>query len=126
MFRRTSKHSSSATLQRFLTGLVALLMAVVGGAGNIAHAQLSGKGEIKGTVKDPSGAVVTNATVTATDNKTGVSTSRPTNLSGDYDISPLDAGIYTVTVTATGFQKLTQADVHVNALETATYNPVVT
>jgi len=122
MFRPTSKHPSSAARQKILINLVGLLVTV---AGNVGDAQLSGKGEIKGTVKDPSGAVVTNATVTATDNKTGVSTSRPTNPSGDYAISPLDPGIYTVTVAATGFQKLTQADVHVNALETATYNPVV-
>jgi hypothetical protein len=102
-------------------------MLVLGGlAGGVARAQLAGKGEITGTVKDPSGAVVAGATVTATEVSTGVSTTRPTNSSGIYDISPLDAGVYVVTVTAKGFEKQTQADVHVNALEIADYNPVLT
>ena len=102
------------------------MLAIVGLAGGIAHAQLSGKGEIKGTVKDPSGAVVANATVTATDVSTGVSTSRTSNTSGEFDISPLDPAIYNLSVTANGFEKLTQNDVHVNALEIANYNPVLT
>jgi hypothetical protein len=87
---------------------------------------LAGKGEIKGTVKDPTGAVVANATVTATEASTGASTARPTNASGLYDISPLDAGVYVVTVTANGFEKLTQANVHVDALEIRDYDPVLT
>ena len=91
-----------------------------------AFAQLSGKGEIKGTVTDPTGAVVANATVTATEDTTGVHTVRQTNSAGDFDLSPLDPGIYTVTVTSTGFDKQTQANVHVNALEIQNYNPKLT
>jgi hypothetical protein len=111
---------------RFFSSFIAVVLAIAGLAGGIAHAQLSGKGEIKGTVKDPSGAVVANATVTATDVSTGVSTTRKSNSSGEYDISPLDPAIYTVSVTATGFEKLSQNDVHVNALEIADYSPVLT
>jgi len=88
-------------------------------SGGIAGAQLSGKGEIKGTVTDPSGAVVAGASVTALQATTGETTTRTTNSSGMYDISPLDPGIYTVTVEASGFRKQAQNDVHVNALEIA-------
>jgi hypothetical protein len=104
-------------------------LAVAAGAlfcGTSALAQLSGKGELKGTVKDPTGAVVANATVTATEDTTGVNTVRKSTSAGDYDLSPLDPGVYTVVVTATGFQKQTQANVHVNALEIQDYSPVLT
>src|ERR1700722_12800361 len=111
---------------RLRTHFLVVLTAIAFLTGGVAHAQLSGKGEIKGTVKDPTGAVVANATVTATEGTTGVSTSRPSNSSGDYDISPLDPGIYTVTVTASGFEKQAQGNVHVNALETTDFNPVLT
>ena len=114
---------SKVFTQRFGIGLGVVLLVL---AGSVAHAQLAGKGEISGTVKDPTGAVVTNATVSATSDATGVVVSRPTNSDGAFDISPLDAGTYTVTVTATGFEKLTQSNVQVNALEVADYNPVLT
>jgi hypothetical protein len=126
MFGQALKHLSRAASAKFCANFLAILLILVGLAGGVARAQLSGKGEIKGVVKDPSGAVVTNATVTATEVSTGVSTVRTTNSSGIYDISPLDAGVYLVTVTASGFEKQTQTDVHVNALEIQNYNPVLT
>src|ERR1035437_2605826 len=117
---------SKSISQRVYGCFLVLLLTVAGIGGSVARAQLSGKGEIKGTVKDPTGAVVANATVTATAVSTGVSVTRPTNSSGDYDLSPLDAGVYTVTVVATGFEKQTQTNLQVNALEVMNYNPVLT
>ncbi|MGD0442666.1 MAG: TonB-dependent receptor [Edaphobacter sp.] len=84
---------------------------------NSANAQLAGKGEIKGVVTDPSGAVVPGAVVTATSTSTGVKLTRTSSSSGDFDLTPLNPDIYTVTITAKGFETLTQQDVHVNALE---------
>src|SRR5579859_1479585 len=107
-------------------GLVLFLLTFAGVIGLVARAQLSGKGEIKGVVTDATGAVIANATVTGTESSTGVSISRSTNSSGLYDLSPLDAGIYTVTVVANGFEKLTQTNVHVNALEVQNYSPSMT
>lgn len=86
------------------------------------RAQLAGKGEIKGVVTDPSGAVVSNATVVVTSTTRGTKVSQKTNGSGSYDVTPLDADVYTVTVTASGFQTTKQEDVHVNSLEIATVN----
>ena len=114
------------TSQRILGCFLAVLLMVAGIGGSVACAQLSGKGEIKGTVTDPTGAVVANATVTATAVATGVSMSRTTSSSGDYDISPLEPGVYTVTVTATGFEKQTQANLQVNALEIRDYDAKLT
>jgi hypothetical protein len=123
MFRNLS---ISSLVSKLRAGFVLLLFTAACLGGGVARAQLSGKGEIKGTVKDPTGAVIPNATVTATAVATGTSTTRPSNGSGDFDISPLDAGVYSVTVVANGFEKLTQDNVQVNTLEITDYNPVLT
>ncbi len=91
-----------------------------------AGAQLSGKGSIVGVVKDPTGAIVPGATLTATNTANGTSVTRTSSGAGDFTLSPLDAGIYTVTVTMAGFEKITQQNVHVNALEVFNYNPTLT
>lgn len=89
----------------------------------LADAQLAGKGAISGTVTDNTGAVIPGATVTATNNATGISTTTTTTGSGLYVFDNLDPGVYTVTVTAKGFETLTQKGIHVNGTQTQTYNP---
>src|ERR1035437_7962617 len=102
----------------FLYGLLAALLAVV-----IATAQVGGSGTIQGTVTDPSGAVVGGASVTATNVATGVQTVRVTTDAGVFALPLLPAGEYTVTVTATGFQTVTQTHVIVEALANFAVNP---
>jgi hypothetical protein len=87
-----------------------------------ASAQLSGKGEIKGLITDPTGAVVPGATVVATSTTRGIKITRKSTSSGDYDISPLDADTYTLTVSANGFKTTSQENVVVDALEIASVN----
>lgn len=91
-----------------------------------AAAQLSGKGAISGTVSDKTGAVIPGAMVTATDQSTGISTSTTATGAGDFVFSNLNPGIYTVTSDAKGFERLIQKNIHVNALATQVYNPVLT
>src|SRR5581483_4384549 len=91
-----------------------------------AKAQLSGKGQINGTVTDTSGAAIPGAQVVVTSKQTSVSTKTTTTSAGDFSLPALDPGDYTVTVAATGFEKLIQKNVHVNALETQTFNPKLT
>jgi len=97
---------------------VILVLAVVAFT-STAFAQLSGKGSIRGTVEDSTGAVVPNASVVATNNATNVKTARLASSAGDYDISPLDPGDYTLSVSAEGFEGFVQEHIHVNALEVA-------
>ncbi len=59
---------------------------------------------IKGTVTDPSGAVVPNAAVTATNTATGVKYPTKTNASGDYFFPQLPVGTYSISVSAPGFK----------------------
>ena len=55
---------------------------------------------IVGTVTDPSGAVVTGATVTLLQVQTGIKRSDLTSSTGDYAFPLLDPGEYSVTVEA--------------------------
>ena len=96
-----------------LIGLFVLLT-----TSNVALAQMAGGGSIQGTITDPSGSVIPQATVTAVNNATKVRTARPTTTAGFYVISPLPAGEYTVSVEAAGFQTTTQEHVIVDALAT--------
>lgn len=90
-----------------------------------AMAQTAGEGAITGTVTDSSGAVVPNATVTAHNVATGVDTTRVTSSAGVYQISPLIIGNYSLTVSATGFQKFIQENIVINENQTFGLNPVI-
>jgi len=61
-------------------------------------------GTIRGTVTDPAGAIVTGATVTATNAASGVATATKTNGTGEYSIRFLQIGKYSLTVAAQGFE----------------------
>ncbi len=71
------------------------------------HAQQT-TGSIVGTVKDQTGAVVSTATVKATNVDTGFSRSAPTNGYGEYRIDYLPVGKYSVEVSAPGFERFVQ------------------
>ena len=58
---------------------------------------------LNGTVTDPQGAVVTSATVTATQTGTGVTRTANTNAQGFYDFTNLTPGDYSVKVEAPSF-----------------------
>jgi hypothetical protein len=71
-------------------------------------------GELRGTVSDPSGAVVTNATV-AIVTPDGKTVSVNTNKSGVYEIRNVIPGTYSVTAFAPGFSTFIQDKVDVAA-----------
>ena len=66
-------------------------------------------GDLAGVIKDPSGAVLPNATVTLKNNETGATESQKSSTSGTYRFSLLNPGSYTVSATATGFRTSTQS-----------------
>jgi Carboxypeptidase regulatory-like domain len=66
----------------------------------------SDNSSIVGTITDPSGALVDKATITLTNEATGVAHTTATNSSGFYTLPSLAPGRYTITVDAKGFQKL--------------------
>ncbi len=73
---------------------------------SLAQSDLSG---VSGTITDPSGAVVRGATVTVIDEATRAIHTATTNDSGYYTIPSLSPGRYTITVSASNFQKTTSS-----------------
>jgi len=101
-------------LRRYTTPTIVLLFASIVII-NRANAQTGGDGAITGTVLDSTGALIPNATVTATNTATGVVTTRHTSSGGLYQLSPLSIGTYTVTIEANGFKTETQQNIVINA-----------
>jgi hypothetical protein len=64
----------------------------------------SNAADLQGTVRDPNGAAVPNATVTAKNSATNVSREATTNDEGFYKIVNLPPGDYAVTVTASNYK----------------------
>ena len=62
------------------------------------------QGVITGTITDPTGAVVPNATVTARRVETGDTRTTTSNETGNYIFPLVDSGTYEVTCTAAGFK----------------------
>ena len=60
-------------------------------------------GNINGTVNDPSGAAVANASITITDTDRGISNKTTANESGNYEQTHLLAGHYKISASAPGF-----------------------
>jgi len=73
------------------------------------------RGAINGTVSDPSGAVVPNATVKATENATGIDHNTVTTSDGAFSFQDIPLGFYKITVTASGFPAYTVDKVEVVA-----------
>ena len=73
------------------------------------------RGAIHGSVEDPSGGVVANAQVKATDTATGAEHSTVTTSGGEFTFQDIPLGTYQVTVTASGFSKATFDKVPVTA-----------
>jgi Carboxypeptidase regulatory-like domain/TonB-dependent Receptor Plug Domain len=87
-----------------------------------AIGQISGTGGLTGTVTDPSGAVISGATVTAINIDTGETRTTATDARGSYKFSLLPPGNYRVTFSARGFKTLEVPSVAVSVTENATLN----
>src|SRR6185437_7728853 len=99
--------------------LLAYILAIVGPACIPAGAQQI-TGTIRGTVTDPSGAVVQQATVTATQIETGFTRSATTESSGAFVLLELPVGHYRLEVTASNFETYVQQGISLDVNETAT------
>jgi len=71
-------------------------------------------GAVVGTVTDPSGAVIGGASITVTNVDTSISVKATTDASGEYVVTPLSVGHYSVTVEATGFKRSIRTDITLN------------
>jgi Carboxypeptidase regulatory-like domain len=87
-----------------------------------SFAQTAETGALTGTVTDPSGAVITGATVTITNIGTGQSRTTTTDANGSYKFSLLPPGNYSVKFSAAGFKTADVPSVTVNVTETPVLN----
>jgi hypothetical protein len=75
------------------------------------YSQTAGTGSIQGSIADATGAVIQNASVTATNIATQVKHTAVTGGNGLYSFPNLDIGTYTVEVTAQGFEHYNQSNI---------------
>ena len=80
-------------------------------------------GNIRGTVKDPSGAVVREATVTVRQTETGLTRKTISDRNGNYVLLELPVGHYRLEVAARGFRLYVQNGITLNVNETASISP---
>src|SRR5262249_1766567 len=99
----TLRHSYHGGFMRSIN-LLRVVLACLLFAGMALAQGVGASGDIKGTVTDPSGAVVANATVTATDVEKGIKHTVTTDNNGQFHLTGLPPAAYSVSVTKTGFQ----------------------
>jgi len=96
-------------IKRVALAVFLLAVAVLPVAVRVA-AQTAGTGVVVGTVTDPSGAAISGAVVTLTDNATNSVRTTTTNDTGRYNFPNVVPGKYNVTITKSGFRQAKIAD----------------
>lgn len=104
------------TIRLLLFGLLIAAFAVVGAKAQLSTATLSG------TVTDPSGAVVPNATITLTQTETNFVRVAKSGADGSFHEEFLPIGPYRVTVEAAGFKKLERSGIVLAVMQSAMLN----
>ena len=97
---------------RALRGLVASLALLFFG-GSLAYAQVD-TGSIIGTIKDTSGAAISGAKVTLTNDDTGLVQTTTTGSEGEYIFTPIKIGKYSLAGESNGFERVTHTHVTVD------------
>jgi hypothetical protein len=98
------------------------VVAIVSIAFSVPGLYAQGYGTISGTVTDPSGASVVSATVKAIQTQTGRETVVTSGKEGDFVFPTLPPSVYSLSVSATGFQSYTQTDIVLQADQKLTAN----
>ncbi len=88
-------------------------------------AQLTTTATITGTVRDTTGAVIPQATITILNEQTGIQTTTESNAEGSFAVPALQVGRYTLKVAKQGFQTYTETGIDLHPSTVATVNPVM-
>ncbi|HSB26694.1 MAG TPA: TonB-dependent receptor, partial [Pyrinomonadaceae bacterium] len=108
---------SSRVISLLALRFTLLAICVVALAGVTALGQTTGSGTLRGTVKDPQGAIVRGATVTITNVRTKDERKATSNDDGNFVFASVTPGEYTMKVEAPGFKTTETTKL---AIETAT------
>jgi hypothetical protein len=101
----------------------ALCLALLGAMGSAVLAQSTTQGAIGGTVYDPTGAVIPNATVRIHNDGTNAESTVTADASGNFNAPLLEPGTYTVTIAAPGFEGYAAKSVTVQVGQMTTLLP---
>ena len=107
-------------MKRFTHLVLLAVFALTVGSGDL-FAQATASGTVQGTITDHTGAVVAGAQVVAKNKGTDLARTALTSDTGYFRFDLLTAGVYTVTVTKTGFATLSE-DVELLVGQVATVN----
>ena len=111
---------SSSLVCRILRALLPGVLAV-----SALHAQVD-TGRVEGTVKDPSGAVISGATVTLTNDATHVAQNVSSSATGTYVFGAVKPGVYTLTTKSAGFQTSTITGIEAHVQQNLTTDVTLT
>ncbi|HEY2116794.1 MAG TPA: TonB-dependent receptor [Candidatus Angelobacter sp.] len=101
--------------QRVASALFVLILA------GSAFSQTAATADLRGTVKDPHGAVIQNATITVRDEARNFERTVQSDASGSFTLLSLPPGHYRLTVDAKGFAKYVARDVGLTVGQAAEY-----
>ncbi|HEX3585305.1 MAG TPA: carboxypeptidase-like regulatory domain-containing protein, partial [Candidatus Angelobacter sp.] len=102
-------------IQRVAGALFAIFLA------GSAFSQTAATADLHGTVKDPHGAVIQNATITVRDDARNFERTVQSDASGSFTLLSLPPGHYKLTVDAKGFAKYVAKDVGLTVGQAAEY-----
>ena len=88
-----------------------LVLAALVAAGSIAYAQGGGAASLSGVVVDSTGGVMPGVDVVAKNTKTNAVNSAITDTEGRFTIPALEPGLYSVTISLSGFKTVLLPDV---------------
>ena len=106
------RNRTAHQLIRLTLGFALLAFSPLFSLHSAASAQSISTAQLKGQVKDPTGAAIPGATVIASDSSKGFTRTSVTDAGGNYTLVQLPPGNYTITATFTGFSKLVQRNVN--------------
>ena len=109
ILRTSATQKTTHTSARSIFTLLAILLALTGAA----FAQV-GTAALSGIVQDPTGAVVSGATVTLTNAQTAQQRTLQSNGAGSFTFSSVPNGDYKLTVTHTGFRSYNRTGIHLD------------
>jgi hypothetical protein len=108
---------------RFKTAANSLLLSILFSLVAVPGASAQFNSGFTGVVVEQTGSAVVGAKVTATNQATHISQFSVSSESGDFRISSLPGGVYTIEVDATGFKQWIQKDVQLESNEVKTLHP---
>ncbi len=106
--------------KKFVQALTALIFICAATLTSLAQADVS-SATVKGTVTDPQGAAVPNATVTVKDLDQGAIRTAATDSSGEFQVRLVRPGLHDITVEARGFAQYLLKDIQLTVGQTATF-----